>query len=131
MLTWSEQFATGVALVDSQHKMLIDKINLLETLLQGPLPPKAKCDELLNFLGSYTATHFKHEEGCMEKAKCPAAEKNKQAHAAFLKVFGDFKARYVAEGPNAPLLKELHRAAAEWIKNHILTIDVQLKACAK
>lgn len=131
MLTWSEQFATGVALVDTQHKMLIEKINLLETLLAGPLPPKAKCDELLNFLGSYVGTHFKYEEGCMEKAKCPAHEKNKQAHAAFLKVFGDFKARYVAEGPNAPLLKELHRAAAEWIKNHILSIDVQLKACAK
>ena len=131
MLTWSEQFATGVALVDTQHKMLIEKINLLETLLAGPLPPRAKCDELLNFLGSYVGTHFKYEEGCMEKAKCPAHEKNKQAHAAFLKVFGDFKARYVAEGPNAPLLKELHRAAAEWIKNHILSIDVQLKACAK
>ena len=50
MLVWTEQFATGVALVDTQHKMLIEKINFLEKILGGPLPPKEKCDELVNFL---------------------------------------------------------------------------------
>lgn len=38
MLTWSEEFSTGYALVDTQHRMLIDKINLLEQLLNGPPP---------------------------------------------------------------------------------------------
>lgn len=131
MLIWSEQFATGVPLVDTQHKMLIEKINLLERLLAGPAPTKEKCDELLNFLGSYVGTHFKYEEGCMEKMRCPAHERNKQAHAAFLTVFGKFKTRYLAEGPKPELLKELHGAAADWIKNHILSIDISLKACAK
>ena len=92
MLTWSEQFATGSALVDTQHRMLIDKINLLEKLLNGPAPSKATCDELLNFLGSYVTTHFKYEEGCMERARCPAHEKNKQAHVAFLGVSRQIKA---------------------------------------
>jgi hemerythrin len=131
MLVWTEQFATGVALVDTQHKMLIEKINFLEKILGGPLPPKEKCDELVNFLGSYVGTHFKFEEGCMERAKCPMHEKNKQAHTAFLSLFGKFKTRYLAEGPKVELLKELHGAAADWIKNHILSIDIQLKACAK
>lgn len=131
MLVWSEQFATGTPLVDTQHRMLIDKINQLEQLLNGPPPPKAKCDELLNFLGSYVGTHFKFEEQCMERARCPAHEKNKQAHAAFLGVFGKFKQRYLAEGPKPELLKSLQVAAADWIKQHILTVDIQLKACAK
>ena len=131
MLVWSEQFATGNALVDTQHKMLIDKINLLERLLAGPAPTKQQCDDLLNFLGSYVLTHFRHEEACMEKARCPAHEKNKQAHAALPEVFGKFKARYAAEGPKPELLRELQRVAADWIKGHILSIDVQLKACAK
>lgn len=131
MLAWSEQFATGVPLVDTQHKMLIEKINQMEQLLAGPPPPKAKCDELLNFLGSYVGTHFKYEEGCMEKAHCPAHEKNKAAHAAFLDLFAKYKARYAVEGPKPELLKSLHGAAADWIKSHILSIDIQLKACAK
>jgi len=131
MLIWSDQFATGVALVDTQHKMLIDKINTLEKLVAGPAPTKPQCDELLNFLGSYVVTHFKYEEGCMEKMRCPAHEKNKSAHAAFLAVFAKFKARYGAEGPKPDLLKELHGAAADWIKNHILSIDIQMKHCPK
>jgi hemerythrin-like metal-binding protein len=131
MLTWTEDFATGVALVDAQHKMLIEKINVMEQMLAGPPPEKAKCDALLSFLGSYVGTHFKFEEGCMEKAHCPAHEKNKQAHAAFLDLFGKFKVRYANEGPKPELLKALHGAAADWIKNHILSIDIQLKACAK
>lgn len=131
MLTWSEQFATGSALVDTQHRMLIEKINLLEKLLNGPAPSKATCDELLNFLGSYVTTHFRYEEGCMEKACCPAHEKNKQAHAAFLDVFGKFKARYAVEGPKPELLRSLQSVAADWIKGHILSVDIQLKACNK
>jgi hemerythrin len=131
MLVWSEQFATGVALVDTQHKMLIDKINQLEALLKGPPPPKEKVDELLNFLGSYVGSHFKYEEGCMERARCPAHEKNKAAHAAFLDLFGKFKARYLQEGPKPELLNTLQQAAANWITGHILTIDMQLKAGAK
>lgn len=131
MLTWSEQFATGNALVDTQHRMLIDKINRLETLLAGPPPSKAVCDELLNFLGSYVTTHFRFEEGCMEKARCPMHEKNKQAHAAFLDVFAKFKGRYVVEGPKPELLRNLQTVAADWIRNHILSVDIQLKACGK
>ena len=131
MLTWNEQFATGSALVDTQHRMLIEKINLLEQLLNGPPPSKAVCDDLLNFLGSYVVTHFKFEEQCMEKAKCPAHEINKQAHAALLGVFGKFKERYLAEGPKPELLRSLHTAAADWIKNHILSIDIKLRNCQK
>ena len=131
MLTWSEQFATGSALVDTQHRMLISKINELEKMLAGAPPSKAACDELLNFLGSYVSTHFKFEEGCMERARCPAHEKNKLAHAAFMDVFAKFKAKYLVEGPKPELLKNLQVVAADWIKNHILSVDIQLKACNK
>jgi hemerythrin-like metal-binding protein len=111
--------------------MLIEKINQMEQLLAGPPPTKAKCDELLNFLVSYVGTHFRYEEGCMEKANCPAHAINKQAHTAFLEVIGKFKARYAVEGPKPELLTSLHRAAADWIKNHILSIDIQLRGCGK
>jgi len=131
MLAWSEDFATGSPLVDMQHRMLIERINQLEKLLGGPLPAKAVCDDLLHFLETYVGTHFRYEEQCMEKARCPAHEKNKQAHAAFLGVFAKFKERYQAEGPKPELLKGLQTTASDWIKNHILTIDIQLKPCAK
>lgn len=129
MLMWSEQFATGSPLVDTQHRMLIDKINQLEKLLSGPPPSKAACDELLNFLGSYVTMHFKFEEQCMERAKCTVHQQNKQAHAAFLGLFEKFKSRYQVEGPKPELLKSLQTTASDWIKNHILSVDIQLKTC--
>ena len=131
MLAWSEEFATGSALVDTQHRMLIEKINKLEQLLTGPPPTKAAYDELLDFLDSYVGTHFKFEEQCMARFRCPAHEKNQHAHAAFLGVFAKFKERYLAEGPQPRLLSSLQSSASDWIKNHILSVDIQLKACIK
>ncbi len=131
MLTWNARFATGSALVDTQHRMLIEKINRLEEMLNGPPPAKPAYDELLGFLGSYVGTHFKFEEQCMEEHRCPARDRNKQAHAAFLEVFAQFKSRYGVEGAKPELLRALHRAAADWIQNHILTVDIQLKPCIK
>jgi len=129
MLTWSEEFATGSPLVDTQHRMLIDKINLLEKLLSGPPPSKAACDDLLNFLGSYAGTHFKFEEQCMERYRCPVHDQNKKAHTAFLDTFAKFKERYSKEGPKPELLRSLQVTASDWIKSHILSVDIKLKSC--
>lgn len=131
MLTWSEDFATGSPLVDTQHRMLIEKINQLELMLAGPPPAQAAVDGLLDFLGMYVGTHFKFEEQCMERSHCPAHAKNQQAHAAFLDTFAKFKKRYQVEGPKPELLKSLQATAASWIKEHILSVDVQLRGCLK
>jgi hemerythrin len=129
MLKWSEEFATGSPVVDAQHRMLIDKINELEHLLREAPLSKSACDDLLGFLSSYAARHFIVEEECMARYRCPAHQKNKQAHKAFLAVFARFKDRYLSEGPTPELLRSLQTAASEWIQYHILTVDVELKAC--
>jgi hemerythrin-like metal-binding protein len=131
MIIWTEQFATGTPLVDTHHKMLIEKINLLEALLDGPTPPKEDYDEVIIFLRDYVATHFVFEEHCMERAHCPAYEKNLNAHTAFLKMFAHFEAHYHVEGPKPALLRNLHHTANDWIMHHILSIDTQLKMCNK
>jgi hemerythrin len=129
MLTWTEDFATGSDLVDLQHRRLIENINKLEALLLGPPPDKAVCDEMITFLDHYVNTHFKLEEMCMERFRCPAHEKNKQEHLEFQKVIAQFKQRYQTEGSRLELLHELQNAATKWIKNHILATDIQLKPC--
>lgn len=131
MLTWSKDFETGSPLVDTQHRMLIEKINELGQLLNGPAPSKATFDQLLDFLGSYVKFHFTFEERCMDHHHCPAREQNKKAHADFLAFYQNFSERYHAQGPQIELLKGLHKMANDWIKNHILTVDTQLNACVK
>ena len=129
MLNWSKEFATGSDLVDLQHQRLIENINLLETLLEGPPPPRSAYDELVSFLEQYVATHFKLEESCMESYRCPAHEQNNREHSAFLEAVRQFKQIYLADGPKPELLHTFHRLASEWITHHILTVDIQLKGC--
>jgi len=131
MLTWQSEFETGFPLVDGQHKILIDKINKLEFLIKGPTINKPEVDSLVNFLASYTATHFKFEERCMELHHCPAFAQNKTAHEQFLAVVTKFKIDYAAQGPTRENIGKLHELASSWIKNHILKIDMQLKPCKK
>ena len=65
----------------------------------------------------------------MERARCPAHQQNKDAHAAFLATFAKFKERYEKEGPKPELLKSLQTTAADWIKGHILSVDIKLRGC--
>jgi len=129
MLQWSETFETGSTLVDTQHRVLIEKLNELEEILRGPLPTKAACDEFLDFLGAHVTEHFAYEEDCMHRARCPAHAKNRQAHAAFLGLFAKFQARYAVEGPQRELLQGLQIVASDWTRQHILTTDVKLRPC--
>lgn len=131
MLTWSEKFSTGSSLVDTQHRMLFVKVNHLEHLLDGPPQPRQAYDELINFLGTYVITHFEFEEECMDQHRCPAHAKNKAAHAAFLAKFDDFRNRYIRQGPDPTLLRELQRFASDWIQEHILAVDINLRGCVK
>jgi hemerythrin len=134
MLIWNEQFVTGSDTIDSQHRMLIDKINQLEMMLTDTNPTREGCEfvmHLVNFMESYAGTHFKFEEQCMESYRCPAHQKNKEEHERFLVSFHHFKERYVAEGFRLEVLQSLHQATSSWIQNHILRVDVQLRPCIK
>jgi hemerythrin len=132
MLLWNEQFETGHLLVDAQHRMLISYINRLEELAQNTNPSRIDADlflRFIEFLETYILTHFRDEEGCMNRFKCPVRAENKMAHRAFLGFFRKFKRRLEVEGYRPAVMQELHESCSAWIQQHILRIDVQLKPC--
>jgi hemerythrin-like metal-binding protein len=75
--------------------------------------------------------HFNFEERCMAHHQCESQAQNKAAHAAFLAVFEEFREQYLIEGPEPKLLTDLHKMMSDWIKHHILTVDIKLRACIK
>jgi len=134
MLQWTEKFETGDAVIDAQHKTLISYINRLEGIARTTNFDRQEAEFLLNlvdFVEIYTAAHFKHEEDCMARHRCPVYDQNKNAHAKFLEFFRAFKRRFQAEGCRAEVLQELHETCCEWIQHHILMIDLQLKPCLR
>ncbi len=128
-LEWKDEFDCGVAEVNEQHQQLVGLLNSLEQMIADGIESGPKVDSLLSSLASDAVAHFSFEEGCMARYNCPAARLNKEAHAQFLEIFGDFQREIEENGSNAPLLKRLHETAEGWIVTHILNVDVQLKPC--
>jgi hemerythrin len=134
MVIWNAQFETGSSRLDQQHRTLINNLNHLEDMLMTTNPTRAECEfliHLVEFLENYADTHFNEEEGCMERYRCPAHQKNKEAHEQFRAFFKRFKVRYQAKGFRREILLELHKTLSQWIEEHILRVDTQLRACIK
>ena len=132
MLTWSEQYSTGSPTIDDQHRQLFEHLNQLEGLLIRTNPTSedmAILTQLLDFLQHYIDTHFSYEERCMESYRCPAHQKNKEAHEHFKQVFQRFKTRTQKEGFRFLMLVELNQTINAWVEDHILRVDTQLKPC--
>ena len=132
MLMWNENFATGDKMIDEQHRVLFDTINRLEGLLFQTNPNHEEIEFILGlvtYLESYIKDHFQLEEGCMEQHRCPAHAQNKIAHAQFIARFEEFRRHCRAEGFRLELLSQLHQSLHQWIEQHILRVDIQLKPC--
>lgn len=132
MLNWDDKFATGHLMIDCQHRMLFAYLNRLEEITCHTNPTKEEVELFLrftDFLETYVLTHFQQEEECMFEHRCPAHAANRAAHQGFIEFFRRFKGRLEAKGCQIEALKELQEACKEWIQDHILKIDAQLKPC--
>jgi hemerythrin len=130
MIIWDAKFEVGIETIDGQHRALITKINELERMTRSSNPTVEEARfiiQLVEFIESYAADHFRHEEECTERFRCPTHEINKEAHRSFLDDFRRFKARWMAEGYSTIILKDLHRMMSDWIQRHILGVDSQLR----
>lgn len=130
-LTWDARtMATGMEEIDAQHRELIQHINrLFELMSRGS--GQQGLGEFMDFLGQYAAWHFRHEEGCMEEHRCPAAAANKQAHAEFIRIFRGYRKRLDNEGPTTKLVIEVQQQVTAWVRNHIVRTDTQLRSCVR
>jgi len=133
MIVWDDKMSTGNARTDSQHQTIIEKFNELSHVFAGTNTAEIRlaAGELLDFLQFYAAWHFEQEEVLMEQVHCPVAEINKQAHAEFLARFGEFYTRWQVSIMDLEMARQTYAALADWITNHIMTIDVQMREYVK
>ena len=132
MLLWSEQFSTGSPVIDEQHRQLIRYLNQFEGLLVQTNPTSTDITaiiQFLDFLEDYIDSHFKYEEQCMESHRCPAHQKNRQAHQGFKQMFQSFKLKTKKQGFRLEMLVELNQTINVWVQEHILRVDTELKPC--
>jgi len=129
MLTWTPEFATGVAEVDNDHQQLISSLNQLERALKAGEGSR-HIAVLLKFLEDYANIHFAREEACMHRLQCPTAQANVQAHDQFRATFGRAKERLSSPSAGPLVAVQVHRELCDWVVKHILRVDSGLKQCS-
>ena len=120
MLEWEASLETGMALIDRQHRTLVDQIKILAD--------RSKPDRIpgtLRFLEKYVVEHFGTEERLHEETYYSEAEAHMNVHNAFIETFQDFKREYAAKGEQEHLLMllKLTKILADWLREHITGMD--------
>ena len=124
---FTKDLETGNALIDAEHKKLIEAINLLlEACSKGK--GRDEISSTMFFLKSYTEKHFADEERLQRESRYPGFTEHKGYHEYFRKKIVELEARLKQEGPSIVLVGELNHALADWFLNHIKTQDKKVAA---
>lgn len=129
MMQWSKQYATGIERIDEQHKMLFEMTETFRTAVNKKVGNRVY-ESVLESLESYAIAHFNFEEECMERYRCPVAEKNKQEHKNFVEELAGFQQRYAANGFDPLDADKLIEMVNRWLAGHICRVDIHLKQYA-
>jgi len=119
LFNWSAQYETGIFMVDTQHRKLVDSINTLHDAMKDG-KGKEVAEKTLNFLVDYTIQHFKAEEGLMQQKKYPDFTNHKIVHDKFVAEVKEIRTKYQT-GKVLPM--QVSSILSDWLKNHILGTD--------
>lgn len=124
---WSDRYATGIEVIDSQHKRLFHAINRMdEAYRQGT--EESAAQESLTFLARYTLEHFETEEALMREVGYPMLAYHQKEHEGLMTRILEMKAKL-----DTGLLTPLHGSdfaahmanfAADWLAHHINEADM-------
>ena len=123
---WNQNFATGIAAIDEQHKRLISLLNVLvgHLAFQSDAP---EVEQVFNELKSYVAIHFASEEKIWHKHfKGDSWEEwHKDAHVDFVEKIQELRQ---GDGTKTTeqILEEIVSFLTHWLALHIIEGDMRL-----
>ena len=117
-IQWNDELATGIGVIDSQHKRIIHYINQLEDA--RALGEPDLINEVLINLTDYTLSHFAFEESLMEDAGYVGAEIHAKTHDSFRDKISKYNERHKA---GEDVSEELSKLLNVWLIEHIASDD--------
>ena len=122
---WTENLATGISVIDDQHKELFTRINgLLEACNSGK--GKDAVAGVLSFLESYVIEHFAAEEKIQRDYIYPGYKDHKAIHDAFMTDVANLKQQFAEKGPSLTMVLTTKETVVDWLIHHIMKVDRQL-----
>ncbi|MPM82911.1 Bacteriohemerythrin [bioreactor metagenome] len=129
-MTWKDSYAVGIPAIDKQHKELCD---IVDQLYAASASGKSAQEALktLQFLESYTLRHFADEERLQLSSGYPKYQQHKAMHTDFISQVTKLKKDMEATGVTIPLIISINQVISNWLINHILKVDRELKDYVK
>ena len=124
---WTADLATGIELIDEQHKQLIEHLNNLSKAVAAQQGP-AEVSSTLSFLIDYTDFHFSMEERNMEAHHYPAFETHKALHDEFKAILDKMEVEFRDDGPTPILAESIDTLLVNWLMKHIQVVDREFGA---
>jgi hemerythrin len=117
-LKWSSDLDTGVKVIDSQHRRIVDYINDLQDAKDSL--NKDAIRNVIDELVDYTVSHFSFEESLMEQAGYPFIGPHKKIHELFIKKVSSFVERF---NQGEDVVDDILVMLRKWLINHIKNED--------
>ena len=138
-IEWRDSMATGLSVIDNDHKNLIIMINTFEDLVatineKSDKEAAIELDQEFYLLHDYTKTHFRREEMIMKALNFPELKKHYTHHQKLIKRLVDaYKAFKVQreQGNLEDSITELNEILNDWLLDHVIKEDLKIKPLAK
>jgi len=121
LIKWEKKYETGIAEVDSQHRMLCDMINRLHDAMIDQKTEKV-VDKILIELLNYTEYHFGLEESMLRKARYSQLNEHIQEHTEFIEKIVHFTTE-ITKG-RVLLSMDIINFLKDWLIGHISGSDM-------
>lgn len=118
-IEWTSDLDTGIAVIDEQHRRIVDYINRLGSAIG--VRDQVEIAGIFDELVDYTLTHFTFEEGLQEQAGYRFASAHKRVHEVFAKKLAEHREAF-AQGEMGAA-RRTHGMLVRWLVNHIRNDD--------
>jgi hemerythrin len=122
-IEWNDNLATGIELIDEQHKMLLEKLNDISLAIERQQGVDV-ITKTLDFMMDYTDFHFSDEEKHMKESEYPRIEYHKKMHKEFVDTLQDLVTEYKEDGATDRLAESVNIFLFNWLVKHIRGVDV-------
>lgn len=125
-LRWTEQLSVGNAMIDTEHKDLLDKINVVERAIRAR--DSVALSQSFKLLEDCVRMHFADEELLAQTINYPF-EHNKMEHQYVQKEFQFMRDELVAKNGvwSESAAEHYSYFLSEWMVQHILNEDMLMK----
>lgn len=118
-IEWTNDLNTGIDVIDSQHKRIVDYINKLGDAIKQQ--DRLSVGRVLDELVDYTMSHFAFEENLQEEAGYQLAKPHKAVHGIFVKRVATYQQRHKA---GEDVAEQLLGMLGTWLVHHIKRDDM-------